>query len=83
MIREVNISDRPVCPGCNQRDKVQAIRGINADSKSDDLASWWCNRCNGRLSTLPVRYAESADPVERQRSEDRVNAILGRRARDE
>ena len=50
----------PACPGCQQWDKVEPI-GIrptewipNALPDVADLASWWCSRCNGRLSALPA-----------------------------
>lgn len=57
-IREVDVSERPVCPGCKQRDRVEAFRldlwGKPVEVGPSDLELWFCARCCARLSALPV-----------------------------
>jgi hypothetical protein len=60
-IREVDVSERPVCPGCQQRDRVEPMgtypypwtpRDLLPDAA--DLTCWWCARCLACLSALPA-----------------------------
>jgi transposase-like protein len=67
VIRE---EDVPTCPQCNSNDRVVRIRGDVAG----DLARWFCDRCQGRLSALPALpatgRASEAGPKRRKLKEE-------------
>jgi len=62
----------PVCPGCHQNDRVDheslyasRFNGVRLIRPMDPAnpREWWCGRCNGWHSALPVRLAGSDNPV--------------------
>jgi hypothetical protein len=60
-IREVDVSERPVCPGCKSSDRVEpmgphAYAWTPKDPLPDatDLERWFCQRCIACLSALPA-----------------------------
>ena len=70
-IVEVDVSQRPVCPGCNTRDKVECLEKPPRPSPLPepspwvppvDLSQWWCARCNACLAALPVKSAGGLFP---------------------
>ena len=64
-IIEIDVSERPICPQCNQRDRVEPIGCPSEWSKALDC--WWCSRCTGRLSALPVPVTPPTRPRGRKR----------------
>lgn len=57
MIHDVNVSLRPICPGCSSKAAVEPIGNALGKLPSplpgmEELERWFCGRCNGVLSAL-------------------------------
>jgi hypothetical protein len=58
----------PACPGCSKSDRVEKIPGYSLPD--EDLSTWWCSRCVGRLSalpSLPAGRATAPEPAPKRR----------------
>lgn len=74
-IIEVDVSKRPICPGCNRADRVEYLEhppacgfasgeaNPQAGGKPSDLSQWFCSRCYACLVALPVKPNGGAIPV--------------------
>ena len=81
------MSNLPVCPGCNQQDKVERVGqprelGANVDQAVDNpLADFWCGRCVSWCSAIPVNVVKE-DVSERSNSTSEEPAPKPKRGRE-
>ena len=64
MIREEDVSYLPVCPGCNQKDRVRRYDVGDGPASGDaPLEACYCDRCCSWLSAIPANVKTDGEGV--------------------